>query len=100
MYTLGVVGFLFEEVYDDDDHNEKADVEMDSVWQEVDDEAHSAFSIYDLVDPEDSTSSYYHYWHFSEHDQSTKEHSVYYNSGLKRYNVICLYSVSLCIFVF
>merc|ERR1719249_119706 len=71
MHTLGVVGFLFEEVEDDEDYNLMADVtllmlaadtQMDSVWEEADGEAHIEFSIYDLVDPDDFMSSYYHYW--------------------------------------
>ena len=39
-----------------------ADPEMDSVWSDADGEATISFSIYDLVDPDDFMSNYYHYW--------------------------------------
>merc|ERR1719474_1244655 len=71
MHTLGVVGFLFEEVANHEDYNLKADSvllqfvadpEMESVWSDADGEATISFSIYDLVDPDDFMSNYYHYW--------------------------------------
>merc|ERR1719334_1366091 len=71
MHTLGVVGFLYEEVEDDEDFNLMADMtllmfaadaEMDTVWSDADSAANISFSIYDLVDPDDFMTDYYHYW--------------------------------------
>merc|ERR1719461_399165 len=71
MHTLGVVGFLLEEVADDEDYNMKADSillqfvanpDMDEVWTDADGSATISFSIYDFVDPDDFMSNYYHYW--------------------------------------
>ena len=70
MHTLGVVGFLFEEVDEDGDYNEKADEilrlfavdeQMDQLWHNATGEAYLAFSITDFVDVEDFQSNYYHY---------------------------------------
>ena len=71
MHTLGVVGFLFEEVGDDEDYNEKSDAilglfandeGMDEVWNNGTGEAYLSFSITDFVAVEDFTNNYYHYW--------------------------------------
>merc|ERR1719334_1001458 len=71
MHTLGVVGFLFEEVGGDlaydtaaDDilYDLATDSQMDSLWAYASGSAEFAFSIYDLVNPDDFESNYYHYW--------------------------------------
>jgi len=71
MHTLGVVGFLFEEVGNDEDYDESADAvllefaesaDMESVWATAEGEATLSFAITDLVDPEGFESEYYHYW--------------------------------------
>jgi len=71
MHTLGVVGFLFEEVDDVDEYNAGADAvllqfaeedAMDSVWQHANGSALLSFAITDFVDPDSFMNSYYHYW--------------------------------------
>ena len=70
MHTLGVVGFLFEEVADNEEYNIKADAvlrqfaedpQMDELWMNSTGEAFLEFAITDLVDAEDFMQSYYHY---------------------------------------
>ena len=72
MHTLGVVGFLFEEVHSTETYNEKADAillelannsAMQDVWTYADGAASLNLVIYDLVDPDDSIWSYYRDWH-------------------------------------
>ena len=70
MHTLAVTGFLFEEVDDNDDYNEKADYiiyqmandsEMDALWRNATGYAKLEFAITDLVDVDDFKSNYYFY---------------------------------------
>merc|ERR1719225_1345540 len=71
MHTLGVVGFLFEEVADTETYNTAADSillefatdsQMDEVWANATGSAELSFAITDLVDVDDFESNYYHYW--------------------------------------
>ena len=71
MHTLGVVGFLFEEVGDDEAYDTSADdvlyqfanaAVMDNVWNNGTGEAILSFAITDLVDAEGFMNNYYHYW--------------------------------------
>merc|ERR1719251_297423 len=71
MHTLGVVGFLFEEVGDSETYNTAADAillefatdsQMDEVWANATGSAILSFAITDFVDPDDFESHYYHYW--------------------------------------
>jgi len=71
MHTLGVVGFLFEEVSGTDRYHTAADAvlrdmatndDMSEVWAHGTGSAQISFAIRDLVDVEDFESRYYHYW--------------------------------------
>jgi len=74
MHTLGVVGFLFEEVDErraNAEYNEAADAvllqfvedsEMKEVWSDDSASATLSFSITDLVAADDFMQNYYHYW--------------------------------------
>jgi len=71
MHTLGVVGFLFEEVRASDRYNEEADAillqfaeadDMDEVWKFANGSATLSFAITGLVDVDSFETNYYHYW--------------------------------------
>merc|ERR1712087_163010 len=71
MHTLGVVGFLFEEVSGNDRYHKAADKvlrdlanneDMREVWAHGNGSALISFAISDLVDVADFESHYYHYW--------------------------------------
>jgi len=71
MHTLGVVGFLFEEVESSDAYNKEADAillefaeseDMLDVWTNASGYATLSFAITDLVDADDFMENYYHYW--------------------------------------
>ena len=70
MHTLGVVGFLFEEVDTTEDYNAAADAillelatntAMQDVWSDADGVAYLNLIIADLVDADDFMDNYYHY---------------------------------------
>ena len=70
MHTLGVVGFLFEEVDSTEDYNVAADAivlelatntAMQDVWSDADGVAYLDLVIYDLVNATDFMDNYYHY---------------------------------------
>merc|ERR1719242_2974223 len=70
MHTLGVVGFLFEEVDSSEDYNAAADAillelatnsAMQSVWSDVEGVADLNLTISDSVDADDFMENYYHY---------------------------------------
>ena len=70
MHTLGVVGFLFEEVAENEDYHETADAVllslatdsgMQSVWSNATGSAVLEFGISDFVNSTDFTERYYHY---------------------------------------
>jgi len=71
MHTLGVVGFLFEEVDDDESYNGLADAvllqfaedpAMDEVWQNATGSAELSFAITELVAADSFMQNWIHYW--------------------------------------